>query len=75
MGNTDQQQAKFVLERILSVLRHHRFSWKQIEIRITSSAGLATWVADQTNQQLYSQADNALYQAKNQGRDQIVIAT
>ena len=75
MGNTGQQEATLVLERILSVLRHHRFNWKQIEIRITCSAGLATWVVDQTNQQLYSQADNALYQAKNQGRDQIVIAT
>jgi diguanylate cyclase (GGDEF)-like protein/PAS domain S-box-containing protein len=75
MGNTDQQEASIVLERILSVLRHHTFKWQQIEIHITCSAGFVQWEPTQSNQQLYSLADNALYQAKNQGRDQIVIAT
>ncbi len=75
MGNTDRQEASIVLERILSVLRHHTFKWQQIEIHITCSAGFVQWEPTQSNQQLYSLADNALYQAKNQGRDQIVIAT
>ncbi len=75
MGDTDQQEAGIVLERILSVLRHHIFYWNQTEIRITCSAGFAQWEPTQSNQQLYSQVDNALYQAKNQGRDRIVIAT
>lgn len=75
MSDTDQTEAMIVLERILSVVRHHCFNWKQTEIAITCSAGLAEWHPLQNIQQLYTQADKALYQAKNHGRNQIVIAT
>ena len=75
MSDTDQTEAMIVLERILSVVRHHCFNWKQTEINITCSAGLAEWRPLQNIQQLYTQADKALYQAKNHGRNQIAIAT
>ncbi len=75
MSDTDQTEARCVLERILSVVRHHPFNWKQTEINITCSAGLAECRPLQNIQQLCAQADKALYQAKNNGRNQIVIVT
>jgi diguanylate cyclase (GGDEF)-like protein len=42
-------------------------------IRITVSAGLAAGRRGQTLEQVLEQADEALYQAKEQGRDRVVL--
>src|SRR5205823_1696765 len=41
----------------------------------TFSAGLATWDGEETSDELISRADRALYRAKADGRDRIVIAS
>ena len=40
----------------------------------TFSAGLAQWDGVETAEQLLSRADEALYEAKHSGRDQVVTA-
>jgi diguanylate cyclase (GGDEF)-like protein len=41
----------------------------------TFSAGVATWDGHETPEQLTARADEALYEAKNAGRDRITVAT
>jgi PleD family two-component response regulator len=38
------------------------------------SAGVATWDGNETSEELIGRADQALYQAKDAGRDRIVVA-
>jgi diguanylate cyclase len=40
----------------------------------TFSAGVATWDGNETSEELIGRADQALYQAKDDGRDRIVVA-
>jgi diguanylate cyclase len=40
----------------------------------TFSAGVATWDGNETSEELIARADQALYQAKDAGRDRILIA-
>jgi len=41
----------------------------------TFSAGVATWDGNQTSEELIARADQALYEAKDAGRDRIQVAT
>ena len=41
----------------------------------TFSAGVATWDGNETSEELIARADQALYQAKDAGRDRILVAT
>ena len=41
----------------------------------TFSAGVATWDGNETSEELIDRADQALYQAKDAGRDRILVAT
>jgi diguanylate cyclase len=40
----------------------------------TFSAGVATWDGNETSEELIARADRALYQAKDAGRDRILVA-
>lgn len=44
-------------------------------LRQTFSAGIAVWMNDETQVQLFSRADAALYQAKLEGRNRTIIAS
>ena len=41
----------------------------------TFSAGVATWDGNETSEELITRADQALYKAKDTGRDRIQVAT
>ncbi|GJE58047.1 GGDEF domain-containing protein [Methylobacterium trifolii] len=45
------------------------------QVRFTCSFGVSTWGADDTVEALLKRADVALYQAKTQGRDRVVVST
>jgi len=72
---TDQQQAKFVMERVLDVVREHPVARDgDQEFFITFSCGIAQLEASMSGPQWIQLADLAMYQAKEQGRNRVVVA-
>jgi len=62
------------LERIRSVLEHARFQEDSRSYRVTCSAGVAEFVSEHaTVEDLIHEADMALYEAKKQGRNRVVV--
>lgn len=67
-------------DKVLTVtdaIRTHEFKTERGEVKLTVSVGMAllnTLPGHTSSKQLLEAADNALYQAKNAGRDQIRIA-
>lgn len=68
---TDAGQALVLARRILDAVRSHPFDEGR---RHTVSAGVATLQPQDTIDSLLLRADNALYQAKNGGRDRVCMA-
>ncbi len=67
----DQQAADRLGERMLSSVRAH--DWRELHpsLQVTVSAGIA--VTDAAYGQLFSAADDALYAAKQGGRDRAIV--
>ncbi len=71
-GTTDE--AKILAERIRSTLESTECFWQGVPIKLTASFGIAFASAKtETAWQVYQNADVALYQAKEQGRNQVCI--
>lgn len=69
LPNTDNVGAKRIAENLCGKIRDHHFS---VGIRITVSIGLAQLKEEQAIDGLLQISDKNLYQAKKQGRDQVV---
>ena len=70
---TDQSTAEKVSDRCINAIRKYSFGNKHdLDLTVTLSVGLATFDGDAD---IYKTADLALYEAKNNGRDQIVLAS
>jgi two-component system cell cycle response regulator len=74
MPDTDKPLARQVGERVRECVAVQPFKIGQNkEIWVTASVGLATWDGEgDTSEALFKRADNALYAAKRQGRNQVV---
>jgi len=75
LPGTDQKTAFLVAERLRKKMENLNFTVpKETEIKLTISIGLAT-ISPQTAdpQELVNQADNALYEAKQTGRNKTCI--
>ena len=73
LPNTNPEQTLIVADRLRQGVEQHLFATSSQLISITVSMGIATCSRDTTNlEQLLNQADQALYQAKQQGRNRIV---
>jgi diguanylate cyclase (GGDEF)-like protein len=64
MAGATNEQAVEVLERLRAVTPQQQ----------TFSAGLACWDGQEISEELVARADHALYQAKDAGRDRILVA-
>ncbi|QUM80501.1 diguanylate cyclase [Moritella sp. 5] len=77
LPNTDTKGAKLVAEKLVNVVRSLEIQHAGINEHaiITMSFGVVSVIPDRkiTVKSLIQQADNKLYQAKNNGRDQWVI--
>lgn len=62
------EQAKLLAERIRVVISEYQFPKAE---HITCSLGVTEFLADDTESQLLQRADEALYWAKNNGRNQV----
>lgn len=71
---TTPEQAQVALTRLRDHLHHTPLLAAHPDLLITFSAGMAALRPDETMTRAVERADNALYQAKNQGRDRVVTA-
>ncbi len=69
--NTKIEQALLIAEKTRELIASYEFS---DGVRVTASFGVATLHAHETLEQLFSNADKALYQAKHDGRNKVVVA-
>jgi diguanylate cyclase (GGDEF)-like protein len=58
-------------ERLLEVLRHHPFKYENQPLTVTVSIGVATLGADMNLSDFVRAADEALYRAKQKGKDRV----
>ncbi|MDM8547679.1 diguanylate cyclase [Candidatus Venteria ishoeyi] len=62
-------------ERLLQTVRQHHVSYQKKNLAVTASMGMAAYPEHGSDiQELVGAADAALYRAKEQGRDQVVLA-
>ena len=71
---TDQASAQYLLERIRVVVANSLFDIGQTSIHVTFSAGISEYNVSrlQSLHDLIDEADQKLYQAKNEGRNRVI---
>lgn len=74
LPNTSVQAARTLAEKLRQRLEASPLQWEHLTIPVTTSIGLAGTTAQERRDfdSLYSQADKALYQAKQLGRNRVV---
>ncbi|MDQ7073661.1 MAG: GGDEF domain-containing protein [Gammaproteobacteria bacterium] len=72
LNNTDQKGANIVATRIQQGIATTPFNFKGMEINISVSIGLTEIQPDDSLDSAFCRADEALYQAKRQGRNTVV---
>jgi len=77
LTQTTAQGAVAEAGRIRNAITTHKFKGLQGKTRLTISIGIATYpnARIKTHEQLISASDDSLYEAKNSGRDRIVVFT
>jgi diguanylate cyclase len=75
LPDTDPRGALLVLGRLQQLMKKSPLMFEGREVNTTFSAGVAGLDKDENGHALLRRADEALYKAKNSGRDKIVPAT
>jgi len=75
LPDTDARGAHFVLARLQQLMSKSPLEYEGRQINTTFSAGIATLQAEENGHSLIRRADEALYTAKNSGRNLIKIAS
>ncbi|WP_457664949.1 diguanylate cyclase [Thiolapillus sp.] len=74
LDETDREAARLVAERIRTVIADSSVHYQEKEMSVTVSIGVAEIIGpDETREQLIDRADKAMYQAKQQGRNRVVL--
>lgn len=73
LNSTDIDGAGFLANRIRSAIEKRKFDHNGTSIKVTISAGVAVLEKDYDAKDLVHTADQALYQAKHQGRNRVVV--
>lgn len=71
----DGQQLMQLAEKIRIAIHATQFSYKESVISVSASIGAAARVGDEGVDQMLHRADKAMYQAKQAGRNQTVLAS
>jgi len=74
LGNTDCEMSYMIADRILESVRDINMQVKGQRIDLTVSIGMACLNIQDNGESLFNRADAAMYSAKNDGRDQIIVA-
>lgn len=77
LPNTDEEGAMQVAELIRQTISELPIRWKERSIPLTISIGVSAEIVDgeQDPTKLLEQADKALYRAKNEGRNRVMVYT
>lgn len=74
MPETSEQQAAAVAEGVREAIGSCPFHFKEQPLTITMSFGITGFYAGDTHEEVFARADQALYQAKDGGRNCCVVA-
>jgi diguanylate cyclase len=73
LPKTEEEDARYVAEEIREGVEFSKFNLSGKEVRITVSAGVASSQENDTAESITKRADNALYRAKNSGRNRVEL--
>ncbi len=73
LPRADMGVAKQITERICGCINAKAFQAEDYAIPLTVSIGVAVWQQGDTDLTLLARVDHALYQAKHQGRNRVVL--
>jgi diguanylate cyclase (GGDEF)-like protein len=74
LSDTDANGAELLAERIRASIEHHTIAYGMETIKITASLGVSTFHDGDTIESFVKHADEAMYTAKNNGRNQVALA-
>lgn len=74
LRNTRKPGARLLAERIRKAVESMHFNYEDFKIMITISAGLSTFIKSDTAKTFLERCDSALYEAKQTGRNRVVVA-
>lgn len=74
LRNTKKPGAKLLAERIRQAVESMHFKYEEFRINITVSAGLASFKKGDTEKTFLDRCDQALYEAKQSGRNCVVVS-
>ena len=74
LRNTKTQGAKLLADRIRKAVEAMHYQYDDFEIRITVSAGLSSFRKNDTVKAFLERCDAAMYEAKQQGRNCVVVS-
>ncbi|MBS0286031.1 MAG: GGDEF domain-containing protein [Proteobacteria bacterium] len=75
LRHTPLDGAHCVAKRLCEQIEHAAFEYQKQSLSVTISAGVATFLADDTAEKIFLRADSALYKAKRSGRNNVCIQT
>ena len=74
LSDTDANGAELLAERIRASIEQHTIAYGMDTIKLTASLGVSTLHSDDTAESFVKRADEAMYKAKHNGRNQVVAA-
>lgn len=75
MPETDLDSAVVAAEKLRAAVEECQFHYQNAQVNITVSAGLAQLRKDDNSGSLFKRADEAMYRAKEAGRNQCLVET
>ncbi|MBL4798259.1 MAG: GGDEF domain-containing protein [Oleispira sp.] len=73
MPETSREEAKIVAEKLRKKIENSPFNFKKERVQITISFGISEFTEGDSANDVFERADKALYKAKENGRNQVLI--
>lgn len=74
LTETDAKEAFLMAERLRKQIESHTFVFKEHRVNVTMTFGISEYQDEPTMEDAFKRADRALYQGKNNGRNQSTVS-